>query len=1197
MDPETLIQTADRTVYNNTGVHLQDLQITVLRGTLHQQDYKTIARETGKNLEHIRKIGSKLWKQLSQALGEPVTKLNCREALQRSTPSPLQSIVSNPCHDWGEAPDVPVFFGRETELETLRRWIVDDRCRFVSIVGMGGVGKTAVSLKLGKGGIGKTDLSIKVAQGIQDQFEFVIWRSLLNAPLMNELLRDWLEKLSHHQSLTHKDEPKISQLLDILKHHRCLLILDNVESILESGASKQSYKSSYEAYDQLLIKLASVPHQSCILLTSREKIHGIDRFSGKVKPVRVLRLGGLNESEGREIFSAISDFAATDRQWQQIISFYNGNPLALELAAHHIQDEFEGDISSFWMDGKPIFSDLQELLDWHFHRLSELEQEILYWLTIFREPTSLTELKAELVSTIAQEKLSATLKALQQKIPIEASDRGQRFKLQPVLLEYLTEKLIQKMTQEIQNIDLHLLNCHSLVQAQAKDYIKDIQVRLLLNPIKNQLIKQFEIQEKLEAHLKIILQTLRKSAPREPGYNGGNLFNLFTQLNTDLSHFDFSQLCLWQADLRNQQLHFVDFSNADLSRSVLTQSFGGIHSVAFSPDGTTIAVGDSHGHIRLHHRLETHPIAILQKHPWWTVSLAFSPDGRYLVSSSLHPRVKVWDLETYTCIHNLDGHTQGCWSVAVSPDGKTIATASDDQTIKLWNVITGDIIQTLTGHTNWVLCVAFHPDRPLLVSSSNDHTIKLWDLTTGGCITTLTEHHEAVWNVAFSPDGKTIASCGCDKTVRLWDLATLTCLKTLTGHPKEIKALAFAPDGKTLASVCFGPTVRFWNLKTLQCQAIGHGHITGIRAVAFSPDNQTVVTGDNDQLLKVWNARDGKCLQTFHGYTNWIWSIAYSPDGKTIAASYLDHCVRIWDLETETCLYTLRGHTAWIWSVAFSPDGQTLASSGDDETIRLWRVETGELLQCLHYQSESYQGGIWSVSFCPDGKWLVSSGQDPRLKIWDVTTGDCIQILEGHQSWVWAVCFSPDRKCIASSSDDTTVKIWDIETGDCIQSLKGHTNKVRSIAFHPQKQQLLSGGDDCVMKYWDWQTGECLQTLQGHQGWIWSAQWSADGKTIVSASQDQSIKIWDVATGNCEHTFQEEQDHAVKSIAVSPHENIAVSAHFDGTIRLWNLATGTHLKTLNTLRPYENAIMHNVTGLTAGQRSTLKQLGAVIDSV
>ena len=80
-----------------------------------------------------------------------------------------EAITTNKqhCH-WGEAPDIPAFFGRETELKTLKEWIIKDRCRLIAIIGIGGIGKTAVSIKLGKGGIGKTDLSLHLAQNIQD---------------------------------------------------------------------------------------------------------------------------------------------------------------------------------------------------------------------------------------------------------------------------------------------------------------------------------------------------------------------------------------------------------------------------------------------------------------------------------------------------------------------------------------------------------------------------------------------------------------------------------------------------------------------------------------------------------------------------------------------------------------------------------------------------------------------------------------------------------------------------------------------------------------------------------------------------------------------------------------------------------------------------------------------------------------------
>lgn len=92
------------------------------------------------------------------------------------------STTSQSYQDWGNMPDVPVFFGRTDELTTLGKWILNDHCRVVAILGMGGIGKTGLSVRLGQGGIGKTDLSLTLVQGIQNAFEYVIWRKLLNAP-------------------------------------------------------------------------------------------------------------------------------------------------------------------------------------------------------------------------------------------------------------------------------------------------------------------------------------------------------------------------------------------------------------------------------------------------------------------------------------------------------------------------------------------------------------------------------------------------------------------------------------------------------------------------------------------------------------------------------------------------------------------------------------------------------------------------------------------------------------------------------------------------------------------------------------------------------------------------------------------------------------------------------------------------------
>ena len=103
--------------------------------------------------------------------------LNCEEVTELDVTVPSQTKddlafarIANKHQDWGEAIDVSLFYGRTEELTTLEEWIVTERCRLVAVLGMGGMGKTA--------------LAAKVAAQVQHEFEYVIWRSLRNAPLL-----------------------------------------------------------------------------------------------------------------------------------------------------------------------------------------------------------------------------------------------------------------------------------------------------------------------------------------------------------------------------------------------------------------------------------------------------------------------------------------------------------------------------------------------------------------------------------------------------------------------------------------------------------------------------------------------------------------------------------------------------------------------------------------------------------------------------------------------------------------------------------------------------------------------------------------------------------------------------------------------------------------------------------------------------
>lgn len=335
--------------------------------------------------------------------------------------------------DWGDAPTVNYFYGRTDELTTLNQWIGQEQCHLVALLGLGGMGKTA--------------LAAKFAQSHQQEFECMIWRSLRNAPSLDALLIDLLQFLfpSQVREIQANLDSQILQLLKGLRTHRCLLVLDGVDSILQDGY----YRAGYEEYRQLFTCISETQHQSCLLLTAREMPKELSTLEGETLPVRYLSLKGVTWTEGQQIVQSKGTLTGSTADWMAFVECYAGNPLALKMVASTIRSMFGGSLVYFlaFVQKNPfLVNEVGQLIAEHVDRLNSLEQDLLYWLAIHHKPMTIEEVQEGIAYPLSISELMQMFATLQRRCLIEITIEQTAHNPQSTtILKYTTNALIKQM--------------------------------------------------------------------------------------------------------------------------------------------------------------------------------------------------------------------------------------------------------------------------------------------------------------------------------------------------------------------------------------------------------------------------------------------------------------------------------------------------------------------------------------------------------------------------------------------------------------------------------------------------------------------------------------------------------------------------------------------------------------------------------
>jgi len=1105
-----------------------------------------------------------------------------------------------PLVDWQHAPTVAHFYGREQELALLTQWVVAERCRVVSVLGLGGIGKSA--------------LSIHLMQQIANHFDVVIWRSLRDAPTCAALLDDCLNVLAttFDVKLATDLNQRLDRLLDYLRERRVLLVLDNLETLLAEGEGSGRMLPAYAAYETLLRRAGERDHQSCLLLTSREKPSALVPLEGTQAPVRTLRLAPL-EAKSCEHLLAEKGVTGLAAEQARLIDLYAGNPLALKIVAQTIVDLFDGELALFLAQGEIIFGSVRTLLAEQFARLAFLEQSVLLWLAILRDPCTLDELAALFARPVSRARLLEAMEALHRRSLIERGEQRGSFTLQSVVLEYATERLLTDASDEIHTGKLARLIEHGLELAHVREHIRQTQEHLLLAPILTNLPNSYQQHSAVEERLLTLLRHFGKTDKYAQGYGPANLVNLLRLRRGHLCKLDLSHLTLRGMYLQGIEMQDTSLKGAIVVQSSFTDTFDSLMAVTSSPTGEHWAAASRRGEVlvwtargqTLHKRWRAHTARI--------GSLVFSPDGNLLASGSWDGTVKLWEMASGKLLWT-GRHTSQVNRVVFSPSGTLLASGGGDANLRLWEVGSGRELQTL-AHPGPVSVVAWSPSEKLLASGDRTGVIRLWQIEwgSGTCVQMHQGHSAWIEGLAFAPDGKTLASASYDGTIKLWDLGSWQTHKSLFTQMAWRRRAVWSPDGRILATCSFDRNIYLWDGKTYRFLLSLHEHTAAVYDLAFTSDSNSLLSVSEDGALRVWDVSaastlskaeglnpsviTGQGIHVMRGYTGTLYDVDWNSDHSRVASMGSDGLINVYTVAEGALYRSFSGNTPIMFGISWRADGRWLAASKMGNLITLWDMQSGDQSRELADPDNS-SIVFYGVAWRPDGQRLAAGTSSHGALVWDVTTARLVRPGTAFPTRIRFVAWSPDGEQLAGGGDNGIVYVWDANNGALRQQLTGNGGMITGLAWSPAGTLLgasASGKEHGEIFIWDPNRGEHKHTLGGDKGTIHTLAWGASNEVVISGGDDGKLRWWDVAQGTCVHV-RLAHEGAVQALRRTTDGTTLASCGDDGAIMLWDLESGSHLQTLRRDRPYERMDITGLAGITDAQRSSLLALGAIVQS-
>lgn len=513
-----------------------------------------------------------------------------------------------------------------------------------------------------------------------------------------------------------------------------------------------------------------------------------------------------------------------------------------------------------------------------------------------------------------------------------------------------------------------------------------------------------------------------------------------------------------------------------------------VRALAFSPDGRTLAVGDSDGRHATLSLVDTRthraPVSITSPADAVTADVAFAPGGRSVVSGEA-----------------VSGRRSPPEEVLVS------RRAVDGDVLRRSNPIPGARL------------IGFTEGGRFLLVTSGETTSYLLDARTFARVRTF--HFSGA--VALPPRGDAAAVGQDDGSVRLVDLRTGTMRSMGRRATGRVIALAFSADGKVLATASGDGSVSIWDVPTRSLRETFAGHAAAALGLQFSPDGTTLYSGSSDGSVIVWDVRRQRRLGQPFRYDpvaatgegahtpvqNAPTAVAVSPDGKLFVTSPARNRVTLWRARDQAVLGELRGPCGNLDSLAFSHDGHLVAATGDARETVVWNVATRKIVRLL---GPAGPGGAAGVNFSPEDKLVGTAGVDGNLRIYDLRTGRIVGSAPVQGS-LQDLDFSPDGTLVATAGLAGDIAIWNVPQRQLERTIH-HKNAILSIRFSPNSKEIATGDLPGNVDFWDATTGRQVgRTLGGQNGYVASVTFNPTGTEVMTTSTDGKLRLWDLASG------------------------------------------------------------------------------------